>query len=198
MPYLADNLNYALRGLGLPKPLRDVLERLAKQQRVDELVSEMLRYIRSLDPDVEMPGMPEYDPDREGDVKWNEGVEEFADRSMAELWGFLGVTRLPFFNEWFDLLNSEDGWSDAETAARIQQSGEPLRPRWHQLVGIIKMLTNVFAGKPVLLMDDVGIGKTMQVVGLIAMLAYYREYHDEHKRFPGYFSMSPFSVIFLQ
>jgi len=52
------------------------------------------------------------------------------------------------------------------------------------------MLTNVFARKPVLLMDDVGIGKTMQVVGLIAMLVYYHEYHNEHKKFPGHFSMS--------
>jgi hypothetical protein len=34
-------------------------------------------------------------------------------------------------------------------------------------------------------MDDVGIGKTLQVVGLVALLAYYREYYARHHRFPG-------------
>ncbi len=38
---------------------------------------------------------------------------------------------------------------------------------------------------PLLLMDQVGIGKTMQLVGLIAVIAYFIDYHDKNHKFPG-------------
>jgi len=171
---------------GLPKPLRDALGRLADQHRVNQLVTEMELHLQNLDPDAVVEEMPEYDPDREPNEEWQEGVEDFAEYTTDALWAYLGVSKIPFFNERYDLLNGQDGWSDAKVAEEIQQHGEWLVPRWHQLVGIAKMLTNAFEGKPVLLMDDVGIGKTLQVVGLVAVLSYYREYHLQHKKFPGH------------
>jgi hypothetical protein len=44
-----------------------------------------------------------------------------------------------------------------------------------------------FQNLPILLMDDVGVGKTLQLVGFIALLTYFRAYYDEHGSFPGEF-----------
>jgi len=155
----------------------------------------MEQHLLNLDPDAVVEEMPEYNPDREEEVSWEDGVEYFADWPAKKLWEYLGVSEIPFFNERYDSLNGRDGWSDANVAEEIEQSGEKLVPRWHQLVGIAKMLTNAFTRKPVLLMDDVGIGKTLQVVGLIVVLSYYREYHLQHKKFPGYFGKHHFLAV---
>ena len=171
--------------LGLPKPIRDALARLANEQRVAELVAQLEEHLRLVDVGAEMPDLPEFNMDRPLDDDWNEGVEEFKSWSMADLWSFLGVERLPFFNERFDIDNGQHFWDDQQLAAVIKQSGSPLTPRWHQLVGIVKMVTNCFQGRPVLLMDNVGIGKTLQVVGLVSVLTYFREYFAQHGRFPG-------------
>src|SRR5258705_1207206 len=171
---------------GLPKAIRDALARLANEHRVAELIAQLEQHLQLLDPEAELPQFPEYDPDRLPNIDWDEGVDEFRTRTMEELWSFLGVGDcLPFFNTWLDTLNGRH-FSDNKTLAdEIKASGSRLEPRWHQLVGIAKMLTNCFQGRPVLLMDDVRIGKTLQVVGLIALLAYYREYFLKHGQFPG-------------
>ena len=155
-------------------------------------MAEMEEHLRLLDVGAEMPELPEFDIDRPVDDDWNEGVEEFQSWTEGDLWSFLGVERLPFFNERFDMANGRHVWDDEELAADIKLSGSPLTPRWHQLVGIIKMVTNCFQGRPVLLMDDVGIGKTLQVVGLVCLLTYFHEYFSQHSRFPG--KIGEFSV----
>ena len=45
------------------------------------------------------------------------------------------------------------------------------------------MLEQAFEGKLVLLMDGVGLGKTMQVLGAICCLAYYRQVYDAKGKF---------------
>ncbi|KAI0056808.1 hypothetical protein BV25DRAFT_1813447, partial [Artomyces pyxidatus] len=55
---------------------------------------------------------------------------------------------------------------------------------WHQLVGVHKMLTQVKTSLSVLLMDGVGLRKTIQVFALFAMLAFYRETHKQTGRYP--------------
>jgi hypothetical protein len=172
--------------LGLPKAIRDALARLAKEQRVAELIAQLELHLQLLDPDQELPELPEYDPESLPNMDWDEGVEVFHTWSKQDIWNYLGVDRhLPFFNERLDTLDGRHFWEDEALAVEIKRSGSRLEPRWHQLVGITKMLSNCFQGTPVLLMDDVGIGKTLQVVGLIALLAYYREYYSQHGRFPG-------------
>jgi SNF2 family DNA or RNA helicase len=171
--------------LGLPKPIRDALARLANEQRVVELIAQLEEYLRLLDPEAEVPELPEYDPDRPPNVDWDEGVDQFHTWTKDDLWAFLGVDHLPFFNKRLDTLHGRHFWEDEALASQINDSGSPLDPRWHQLVGIVKMLTNCFQRRPVLLMDDVGIGKTLQVIGLVAVLAYYRQHFAQHARFPG-------------
>ena len=50
------------------------------------------------------------------------------------------------------------------------------------------MLINTFKGRPVLLMDEVRVGKTLQVLGYIAMRAYLYEAHEQQGGYPGLFS----------
>jgi hypothetical protein len=114
--------------LGLPKPIRDALARLANEQRVAELVAQLEEHLRLVDVGADMPDLPEFNMDRPLDDDWNEGVEEFKSWSMADLWSFLGVERLPFFNERFDIDNGQHFWDDQQLAAVIKQSGSPLTP----------------------------------------------------------------------
>jgi hypothetical protein len=64
--------------------------------------------------------------------------------------------------------------SDCETKEKIC-------PKWHQLVGTAVMLERMFTdrpgvcGDPSLLCDDVGLGKTLQVLGTISMLVHIIE-----------------------
>ena len=47
------------------------------------------------------------------------------------------------------------------------------------------MVESALTSSPILLMDDVGIGKTLQVIALFATLAYYCSYHAQTNKYPG-------------
>lgn len=124
---------------------------------------------------------------------WGTGVEEYEAFSMDQLWDLLGVSAtkaIPFFNDKEDPIGLTDPWTDEGIKALNAPSAVPLAPRWHQLIGIIKMLDNYLGGKPTLLMDGVGVGKTMQVIGTVCFLAFYREYYEKHGHFPGKYGAS--------
>lgn len=128
------------------------------------------------------------------DFLWKEGTEELSGLSEDEIWTRLGLKdtkALPFFQDYTDPDGAIDPWSEAgESWLALESSPrEVLKPRWHQLVGILRMLERAFQNQPVLLMDGVGIGKTFQVVGVIACLAFYRRFYGKNQRFPGVFSM---------
>ena len=57
------------------------------------------------------------------------------------------------------------------------------------------MLERAFDGKPVLLMDGVGLGKTLQVIGMIACLVFYHESFKKAGKFPGHFGQSLYFMI---
>lgn len=131
------------------------------------------------------------------EVDWTEGVEEYKSCTADELWDILGIPErsIPFFNPKHNSENQCDPWTEEGTAwLRIPSNGEPLVLHWHQLVGVVKMVENAFSGKPVLLMDGVGLGKTIQMAGFIAVLSWYRDYFATHGRFPGKFG--PCSLSF--
>jgi hypothetical protein len=69
--------------------------------------------------------------------------------------------------------------------ATTEVTYEELHPLWHQLVGILRMLELAFDGKPVLLMDEVGVGKTLQATGFACMLHYYRAYYEREGKYPN-------------
>ncbi|KAH9926072.1 P-loop containing nucleoside triphosphate hydrolase protein, partial [Amylocystis lapponica] len=121
--------------------------------------------------------------------EWKEGVEEFKKIAEDELWQMLGLAsrKIPGFSEWVDPDARADPWS-AEGQQFLNSKSdrlEKLTPRWHQLVGIVKMVDKLLRRQPVLLMDEVGVGKTLQAVGLVAVRSYLRSYYAEHKEFPG-------------
>lgn len=159
-------------------------------QHVKHFISAALEHVNTDENSgtVELPEGPELKMD------WTEGVEDLQHLTENQLWDALGCKdkALPFFQTWNDpdaVINpwSKEGvnWlADPNNTLR-----HPLRPRWHQLVGILRMLQRAFNGEPVLLMDGVGIGKTFQVIGFIACLAYYQPFYEKHGKFPGHFGM---------
>ncbi|KAH9048619.1 hypothetical protein EDB83DRAFT_2175585, partial [Lactarius deliciosus] len=117
----------------------------------------------------------------EGEVEWSEGVENLQNKTPEELYELLGMGEesVPFFREKITVDATADE-SDGSTT-----TNERFSLRWHQLVGVVKMLERAVASQPVLLMDDVGLGKTVQVLAFFAMLAYYREAYAETGKYPG-------------
>ncbi|EPQ50076.1 hypothetical protein GLOTRDRAFT_51063, partial [Gloeophyllum trabeum ATCC 11539] len=121
---------------------------------------------------------------------WKEGTEDLAKVSEEELWAHLGFgekKQLPLFQEWYDPSGMIEPWSEEGVAwLENPQSGRArLQPKWHQLVGIFRMLQHLFEGRAVLLMDGVGLGKTLQSVGVLACLVYYREHYRQKNDYPG-------------
>ncbi|KAG1894055.1 P-loop containing nucleoside triphosphate hydrolase protein [Suillus fuscotomentosus] len=194
-----ETLSDLLQGLGievkggskyrLPKPLRQALSFLATQQDITLLTASIHDQLKLCDPNA-MPDepIPEFDPDAptDCDFQWSEGVEEYNNLSEDDIWSILGLPekRIPFFNLLQDPYGNCDPWTE-DGQTWLKENGEPLSLRWHQLVGLVKMVKNTFGGKPVLLMDEVGLGKTIQVTALIAVLSFYREFYTMHHRFPG-------------
>ncbi|KAF9219651.1 hypothetical protein BS17DRAFT_769871 [Gyrodon lividus] len=123
---------------------------------------------------------------------WSEGVEALNMLTTDELWERLGLPQkqLLFFQEWRNPNLVVDAWSnEGQQCLKDANSGrQPLIPRWHQLVGIYRTLERVFKDKPLLLMDSVGLGKTLQAVRAIACMAYYRECFRTKGTFPGHFA----------
>jgi hypothetical protein len=135
--------------------------------------------------DLEMPDLTPL-----GAFDWENGVEEYQKIPDDELWVRLGTKEhaIPYFNPMIDRLGMRNPADDEDFFSVESGDRVPLVLRWHQLVGILKGLHQAFDGKPLLLMDEVGFGKTIQVVGIIAMLAWYHEFYEQTGNFPGIFS----------
>lgn len=176
--------------LELPKSIREALEQLASEAEISEISSLIQAVLENIHSDPQEP--VELGDDEHIDISdWKEGVEELAAKSEKELWTLLGLPeeQLPFFQQWADPNSIIDPWSN-EGQAWLNDPDKgrvPLKPRWHQLVGIFRMLENAFDGKATLLMDGVGLGKTMQAVGTIACLSYYRVYYGKKGDYPCHF-----------
>jgi hypothetical protein len=146
-----------------------------------------------LENEVDDEEVPDMDINPTIDIQWKEGVEHYQDTTKEVLWARLGITdeKIPLFNEVQDPDGERDPWNpEWRQWFDDPKNTMPLEPRWHQLVGMLSIVERLFQGHPVLLMDGVGLGKTMQMVGVIALLAYFREYYAIHSRFPGSFGKS--------
>lgn len=175
----------------LPKNLRAALEQLSSDEDVRSLQAYITELLETCSPDAEDEEAPSFDFDALPPIDWEEGVETWKKNTEADLWTFLGLSaarKIPLFNEFADPDSNLDPWDSRH--AGLFKTGEgliPLRPRWHQLVGVMKMLSDMFEGKTVLLMDEVGLGKTLQAVALICMVEFFRNYYKAHHTFPGEF-----------
>ena len=120
---------------------------------------------------------------------WSEGVEHYRDTTPEELNTYLGITHgyLEGFNDTEDPDGTQDPWTPEGEKTLSAPTALPLRLRWHQLVGVLHILDRMFEGKPVLGMDNVGIGKTIQGVGVMTQYAFYRAFFEARSHFPGKF-----------
>lgn len=176
---------------GLPKSLQQALLNLSTQQEITSVQIALAQLITEtpLEEDAETYQFAgeELIPE-----EWCEGTEEFSKMTEAELWQFLGLElkcAIPALNPLIDP-NGKVTPRDPEGPAFFADEANTsrLQPRWHQLVGICKLMCNAFEKKPVLLMDEVGLGKTLEAAGFVAVTAYYRDYFREQGFFPGHFS----------
>jgi hypothetical protein len=175
----------------LPKVLRDALAKLSTETQVRELNA----IIQATLDTMSLGGEVQLDFEETIPLKdWRSGVEQYSECSMDDLWEQLGLQQtkqLPFFQTHTDPNGAITPWSEEGQAWLDNPLNEVsvLAPRWHQLVGILKMIDRALLGEPVMLMDGVGLGKTMQAVGVIVCLAHYHDYYKMYGMFPGKFGM---------
>jgi hypothetical protein len=118
--------------------------------------------------------------------KWVSGVEHLDGFSSKQLYGIMGLFEdcIPGMPSEVpqdpNLIPSyEEMWKRAEMVN--------LRLRLHQIQGLERMLEQYFARIPIFLFDATGIGKTIQICALIAMIAANRLFHRLHQRYMGQF-----------
>ncbi|KAH9851664.1 hypothetical protein C2E23DRAFT_732763, partial [Lenzites betulinus] len=123
---------------------------------------------------------------------WSDGCEEYYVMEREAIARALGLatTRIPFLSQLQDPIGELDPWSEEGLEALRRETAEPLTPMWHQMVGILKIMDNLFEGKNVLIMDEVGVGKTLQAVGAIAIFEYQRLHFQRTGKHSDRFSQS--------
>ena len=176
---------------GLGKSLREALKYLATQTEVKTLLQQLADQIELHKGRAEDP--IELDLEPEDPMDWEEGVENLRSKTEDELYEMLGFKdrKIPFFVSEIDtetdigaqFRENEDDTEDNVSAPQAKK--QPFALKWHQLVGVTKMVQCALTSQPVLLMDDVGLGKTVQVLAFFAIVAYYRQFHSETRRYPG-------------
>ena len=117
--------------------------------------------------------------------EWEEGTEGYADFTIEEMVkdNALPDQHLPFFNHYQDPEGIRDAWSPGALEA-LKKQEMPLETFRHQWLGVQKGVDNMLSGRNLLLMDQVGVGKTMQAIGMIAMYEWLRQYFAKHSSYP--------------
>ncbi|KAB5587967.1 SNF2-related protein [Ceratobasidium theobromae] len=116
----------------------------------------------------------------EGDI----GVDHLQDWSIEQAWeslGLPGATQFPF---------AEPGTVFPPELGRPPKP--KATPKWHQVIGVHAILERAFTKTrgeracPTMLCDDVGLGKTLQIIGIFSILGHIYEQQVLHqdKRLP--------------
>ena len=163
---------------------------LSKVEDHEKLIAELAEHTARID--REEFQLPTLDSNLDLD-DWESGTEGLESKTPQEICTLLGIRHgepIPYFNRYIDTIGVRDPWGHKQLLdPNVEDENRTdLRAQWHQLVGIFKMLQQTFEGKSTLLMDAVGLGKTLQVVGVMALLAHYREVKKTTGQYPGYFS----------
>lgn len=167
------------------------MAKLATEDQAERLQVQIKMLLDISGDEKELP--PSFDPEilgvSEAISEWKEGVEQYQGCTCQQLWEMLGlesIQRIPGFQRKIDMDGIWKPWSkEGIEWLATNPAAEDLEVSWHQLVGIVHMVDRILQGKPILLMDEVGVGKTLQAVGLIAILAHFREHFSRHQSFPG-------------
>ena len=107
-------------------------------------------------------------------MDWDAGTAPFDEMSIIELKKLLQwddtTQDAPFFHNLVDLdrqvVPGHKGWD----AAVAQGTAIPLSLKWHQVTGVVAILHRIFLRTPAFVLDDVGLGKTMQAIATLCYL----------------------------
>ncbi|KAH9011667.1 P-loop containing nucleoside triphosphate hydrolase protein [Lactarius pseudohatsudake] len=175
---------------GLSKNLRDALKYMAMHEDIALL---RVQLAEQLDRHKGNEGPIELDVERQDVMEWTDGVEHLKTKTVDELYDMLGFEdrRIPFLVTEVDVESdiganprTDEEEEDVSAATEVRAT-QPFSLRWHQLVGVTKMVERALTSGPIMLMDDVGLGKTLQVIAFFAVMTYYRRFYSETKRYPG-------------
>ena len=94
---------------------------------------------------------------------WKEGVKQYHQYSQNELGEILEPSNtcvILFFQKKLDVHETCQPWmEEGEHWLSTSPDTQLLQVKWHQLVSMIHLLDCTLQGKPILLMDEVGVGK---------------------------------------
>lgn len=172
----------------LPPMLRDALTQLPTADDVDSVLQAIDDSLAATDEEQNEAVLPT----PVDEITWAEGTEkssECATEVVNQLIG-LGLDGvIPGFNLKVDPYGLTTPWTAEGRAVLDSEQARMLLLHWHQKVGLLRMLENLLQAMPILLMDEVGVGKTAQGLALIAMYVMYHAYHEkpENQGFPGMF-----------
>ncbi|GJE96699.1 DEAD/DEAH box helicase [Phanerochaete sordida] len=186
--------------------LRDAMDRKKAKEMTDETFRMIVQMTdtrqlddarQALDAALEEPiDDDNYNPIEDGKPmdSWNLDAEvgHISCRSKPEIYVSLGIPteRLPCFSGWRDPDRCHDTWTEAEDPAPADHK-VPAELKWHQVVGLRRLAEAMMARKSLLVLDEVGVGKTLQVLALIAYRILCLRSLEKHGRLPGSFEESP-------
>ncbi|KAI9060334.1 hypothetical protein FKP32DRAFT_1542386, partial [Trametes sanguinea] len=124
---------------------------------------------------------------------WAEGVEAYKKLTIDAMRTAFALPseHFPFFNKTTDSTGNEDPWTESGRQALASPNAADLKPFWHQWVGVLKIVDNMMGRKNLMLMDQVGVGKTLQAVGTLAMYEWLRVNKEKRGQYPIRFGTSP-------
>lgn len=164
---------------GLSKITRDMVSDLPTQRDVDALLAQYGNMLEESAADID-PQVPDIPQDTDIDLGecfddlGDLGVDKESKMSTEALMKELGIFHLakqtfPAFNP-LRHTEGKSAWDSPKDFIEGAPGIEDLRLRWHQLAGIHALISRGLEGQGVLLADDVGIGKTAQIMGQIAFV----------------------------
>ncbi|PSR82818.1 hypothetical protein PHLCEN_2v5964 [Hermanssonia centrifuga] len=147
----------------LSKSLKEAIKFLATSNEIAQVtlaIEQTLEEMTDINLDALLNGLEDVEI---GDLEWEEGIKNYRNCTVEQAFAELGITQnlFPSFNQYCDANGCVDPWSaEWDQFLKDPQSiKEAIIPRWHQVIGVRKMLDMFFDESPLLLMDQVGIDK---------------------------------------
>lgn len=179
--------------------MRTALEQLTTDARIVESVASDILFSTDQEGTEGGEAIISFDPAALG-VEWSEEQNEYDGMSVEVLAKALGIEEskgvpiIPGLAEFLDIANNySEKANPVEFRKACETHGHTIRlnVREHQLAGIHKILSNAFLGRGLLLMDEVGLGKTLQLIAAMIIMVAFREHFLKTGDFPGDFRTYP-------
>lgn len=186
---LARNIKWKSSEIAAPDQIEQALATL-----LHHFESRGATYLTSID---DIQGATESEDWAQGLGNNEIGIEAFRSNTPEEISRLLGFDdgRPASFARWMSLEPGVSAWDLHGNHASKWEVGDagliPLKLKWHQLCGIASMVGMAFTAeneskgaKNILIADDVGIGKTAQLMGIIAFLIKCYFAHEKKQLLP--------------